>query len=327
MAEETLFQLNCPPLKGSAASTTKGGKSYDQQGCDHRLMIVRQELLRRQLQTEDGRIPLGGVHPLPPEFLLAKGDVLRQIRGNPPGKTFERNSLNSAKLRIVHEELISRPPRQNHLSANMQSSSIRPGIQATALDIEMNRGTMVKQASDTPPIVDPLTFMECEAPLKSLAPSESKQIRRHRNMSKNKSSGRNQSSLIPKTSPLARYKRQWRRSSRSLSPASDSCAASLNSLDCSDDFDQVDVTCVNTPTIVDDVDSNGTGRETLISEENEDLSCEKSSQFRPERSDLSELAHNLSCLILEIDVNGIFETRVSSDRGCQSSSSSFPRTA
>jgi hypothetical protein len=321
--------LRTPSLEDLARLSRKQvirKKSFDRQKSESRQHATQHELEKRRVRTSDGKAFLHGAHSLPPEVQIAKDEILKQIRTKADRVKLERHAVKSTRLRVVHEELTARKPRVNNRAPLPHLSSSPPEFQALREEIKKYRttttaGSQLQAASNHSAVHEELTSRSCqqEAALKYDASESTRGIRKSRRRRSKTgveaaTQGRARTVLIPKTSPLARYKMQW--SSRSLcSSSADSCGSSM------DGIDDLDMEYLNTPLTscstdhhldIQEVDSKTVTKSEKSSEEVDDaysLEAGKSPHTASGSSmDLSELALTLSCLMSTVNVDEAFES-------------------
>jgi hypothetical protein len=265
---------------------------------DPRLRIIHEELTKRKAKTKDGMIPLRGVYPLPPGFHEVTNELKRLNQINAIRHNYEYQIKKDARLHAIHEELSSKKPRSNRREPPR-------GTKPYPADKEILRSNRVKSKYDTDPRrrITHIDFTGSDlqegdsvAPLKGRPHYVSKGGSTSRSRSRSPSvpppPRRNRSSLIPKKSPLARFKKQWD-SSRSLNSSNGSCCSSIDSMD--DEY-------LNTPSthsLQVELDCN-------VEEKNES----KSKLLVSDGMDLTELALSLSSLVSTAFDNGTFEPTV-----------------
>lgn len=336
--------LRTPSLEDLARLSRKQvirKKSFDRQKSESRQQTAQQEFEKRRLRTSEGKAShLRGAYHVPPEVQLAKDEILEQIRTEAERVKMERHALKSTRLRVVHEELTTRKPRVNHRASLPTPTSFPPEFQALREEIKKYRNptttgshSHLQAASKLRAVHEELTSRshDQEAALKYDAPESStraiRRSRRRRSKSDAEAATPGRASravLIPKTSPLARYKMQW--SSRSVCSSSpgNSCCSSM------DGIDEVDMEYLNTPSTsisndhnsdIDAVDLTSVAKSERNSEEDVDgnsleagvdgkssVAGQSPNTESGSSMDLSELALTLSCLLSSVNVKETFES-------------------
>ena len=293
-------------------------KSFDRQKSDRRLQCTRQEHDKPLVRTSNANPSRGGPSPLPREVELTKDESLSQTRSMADRSTNEKNGVKASSLRVVHEELMSRRLRESHRVSHLRPS-LSPELQAISEEIKKyhkvvkTTGTHLQVTSNLRTIHAELaSHTEQKAALKYGPPDTTREFRTSRR-SQNRGNApfprRTRSTLIPKTSPLARFKREW----SSDGASDDSCCSSI------DDFDSVDVECLDSPTTTtsdppldQSIEFKSIGQIELKSRDNDDTCSTIEMEAIPRNSmNLSELALNLSCLLSTVNLKETFDTRSS----------------
>jgi hypothetical protein len=282
--------------RANAIRTTHGKKPK----VDPRLRIIHDELTKRKAKTKDGEIPLRGVYPLPPGFHEVTNEIKRLQKLEAIRNNYECHVVRGARLHAINGELSSVRSCSNCQQSPRGFKPCPPCKETLRSNRVKVKSTVDENQikSDGFKIIDFSDFdldgRESLAPLKGRPHYLSTEDPENKGRSITPTAPprrRNRSSIIPKKSPLARFKKQWG-SSGSCDSSNDSCCSSINSMD--DEY-------LNTPS-------------TLTVQVELDCSIEKTNKNHESKStngsdgmELAELALSLSSLVSSAFDNGTFE--------------------
>ena len=291
----------------------KRKKSFELQKSDPRWQSSSMGIEKPHVRSSRGSVSLRGVAPSPCEVQLAKDDK----------DNSETHLVRGTRLRVVHQELTSRRPRENHRAPHIRPTSVPPEFRAITEEIKMfqkvnkTTGTHLHVASKLRTVHAELasfTWADREAALKVDRRETTRELRKSRRGKTGEitpPSRRVRSCLIPKTSPLARFKREW--SSESLCSPDNSFCSSIDVVDaididhlnrksswCSSD-DASNTQSIEFPSIDETEIKSGENDDSKMSIEVKEM--------QGNSMDLSELAHSLSSLLATVNMKETFRPR------------------